>query len=353
MVQVLPHVKIGSERFLEAFTPGAAQAIGNLSPQQDPKIKQMMIAEALKAQNPLNKAKQELAEAKTGQIKSQAKLFEDISGNTENQKAAPFFLIPEEEDGEIEEQVPPELKSKLSQVPSDKLSQLAAFKGQPGEQGIIGNMADAEQTRRKESEKLDYQSFKDNKEYTEKVLNGYESYKRDSQVLDQMDQLAKKGELTSPFGNFVLQKLGLPLGILGNPDSEQFEKLSQELMKNITGTYGSRILQTEVVSFMKSIPTLMNSPEGQKRLIKQWKLLNEGKKIYYESYKDVRKKTPNRLPPDLHEKVIDASEKKLDKISDEFRKMNSFIDVKGPDGKIYPVPEDQLNEALSQGGSLI
>jgi len=147
----------------------------------------------------------------------------------------------------------------------------------------------------------------------------------------------------------ALSKLGIPLGVLGNPDAEQFEKLSQELMKNITGTYGSRILQTEVVSFMKSIPTLMNSPEGQKRLIEQWKILNEGKKIYYDAYKDIRKETPNRLPPDLHERVIDKAEERLDSLSEKFRQMNSFVTIIDPNGIPRSVPENMVEELVSKG----
>lgn len=347
MVQIIPAAKTFASQLGLNLGGGVTKGFSeSLQGQREERLMQ------LKEMTPLKKAQQELAEAKVGQIKSQQSFFDQISGTGES-KPAPFFVSAEEEPVEGSEQVPQEVKSKLGQIPEDKLEQLAAFEGQPGPQGIIGNMAKNELKKKQESEKLDYQSFRDNKEYTEKVLTGYEAYKRDQQVLDQMDQLAKKGKMIGPIGNSIMQKLGLPIGILNNPDSEQFDKLSQELMKNITGTYGSRILQTEVVSFMKSIPTLMNSPEGQKRLIKQWKILNEGKKVYYDAYKNVRKENKNRLPPDLHEKVIDKADEKLDKIGDDFRKMNTFMSVKGPDGKTYSVPEDQLEEALEQGGELI
>lgn len=215
---------------------------------------------------------------------------------------------------------------------------------------------EAKEKRMLQSEQIDYQSFKDNKEYTEKVLTGYEGYKRDKQALGQMEAIAsKKGALPTPLAVSMLNKLGLPLGVLENPDAEQFDKLSQELMKGISGTYGNRILQSEVQNFMRSIPTLLSSPEGRVRLIDQWNILNEGKKIYYDAYKEVKKENPKRLPPDMHERVIEKSEDKLDLLANQFRNMNESATVKmrAPNGKILNIPRDQVEKAKKAGGELM
>lgn len=247
--------------------------------------------------------------------------------------------------------------SKSQDLNSDQLTQAFDQEGVPRtySNAYIENRRRDDDMRAKkadEAEKLDYQSFKDNKEYSEKILNGKEAYERDKAVLDQMAQISKEGDLPKPLSASLLQKLGLPLGLLENPSAEQFEKLSQELMKNIMGTYGSRILQSEVVSFMKSIPTLLNSPEGQKRLIKQWQILNEGKKIYYDAYKEIRKENPKRLPPDLHEKVLEKAEPKLEEMSNQFRSMNMFKTILDPNGVARLIPEDQIESALKAGGKL-
>jgi hypothetical protein len=260
--------------------------------------------------------------------------------------------------------VPPQVSNAIQNVLSksqdlnaDELTQEFDKEGVPRtySNAYVENRRRDDDTRAKkadEAEKLDYQSFKDNREYSEKILNGKEAYERDKAVLDQMAKISKEGDLPTPLAANLLQKLGLPLGLLENPSAEQFEKLSQELMKNIMGTYGSRILQSDVVSFMKSIPTLLNSPEGQKRLIKQWQILNEGKKIYYDSYKDIRKENPKRLPPDLHEQVLERSEPKLEEMANKFRSMNMFKTVMDPNGVARLIPEDQVEAALKAGGRL-
>jgi hypothetical protein len=111
--------------------------------------------------------------------------------------------------------------------------------------------------------------------------------------------------------------------------------------------------------FMKSIPTLLNSPEGQKRLIQQWKILNEGKKAYYDSYKNIRKQYPKRLPPDLHEKVLEDADSKLDKLSNKFSHLadipSDYVKTPGkflvlsPDGQMGEVNASELDDALKAG----
>jgi hypothetical protein len=260
--------------------------------------------------------------------------------------------------------VPPEVSSKIQNVLSksqdlnaDQLTQEFDAEGVPRaySNAYVENRRRDDDTRAKkadEAEKTDMQSYANQKEYREKILNGKEAYERDKGVLNQMQQIQEKGNLPKPLAASLLQKLGLPLGLLENPDAEQFEKLSQELMKNIMGTYGSRILQSEVVSFMKSIPTLLNSPEGQKRLIKQWQILNEGKKAYYDSYKEVQKSNPKRLPADLHEQVLERAEPKLERMAKEFSSMNMFKTFIDPNGIERLVPEDMVEEVLKNGGRL-
>ncbi len=260
--------------------------------------------------------------------------------------------------------VPPEVSGKIQNVlsksqdlKSDELAQEFDAEGVPRAYSntyIENRRRDDDMRARKsdEAEKLDYQSFKDNREYSEKILNGYEAYKRDEAVLDQMDQLSERKKLPKPLAVSLLNKLGIPLGFFENPDAEQFDKLTQELMKNISGTYGSRILQTEVVNFLKSIPSLSNSEEGRKRLIKQWKILNQGKKVYYDSYKEIMKENPKRVPANLHEQVLERSEPKLEEMANKFRSMNMFKTVMDPNGVARLIPEDQVEAALKAGGRL-
>jgi hypothetical protein len=272
-------------------------------------------------------------------------MIKNLYGDSRNQQS--------QQNQEPQQTQTPQQQFDPSQISDQQIAQISTIN--PNLAKIIQQQKDSAISQKRAEEKIDYQSFKDNKDYVEKVLGGFEGYKRDKMILDQMENISSSGNLPKPISVAFLNKLGIPIGVLENPGAEQFEKLSQELMKNIQGTYGSRILQSEVQSFMKSIPSLLNSEEGQKKLIKQWKLLNEGKRIYYDAYREIKKENPKRLPPDLHEKVLDKSEDKLDKLADQFKSINESenVNIKSPDGKIRIVPRSMLQQAIESGGELI
>jgi len=328
-----------------------------------PEIKKIYLAEMLRGETAQKKER--------SKFENQIKMMKELGLDQQ------FEVGPElgesNETSQESGKVPGEMNVKLgSLIPDSKIQKVAAIfpnvANQMSKQNerILSEQQHAENIRQKElqeRERLNYQSFKDNKDYTEKVLGGYEGYKREKAVLDQMDKIANKGDLPTPLLIQALGKVGLPLGLLENPDAEQFEKLSQELMKGIQGTYGSRILQSEVQNFMKSIPTLLNSPEGQKRLIQQWKTLNEGKRIYYDAYKNVRNEYPDRLPPDLHEKVLEKADERLDKLANRFGLLaeipSDYVKTPGtylvlsPDGEMGEIEADKVEGALKEGYELL
>jgi hypothetical protein len=115
--------------------------------------------------------------------------------------------------------------------------------------------------------------------------------------------------------------MGLPISILGNPDSEEFDKLSKDLLKNIRTYFGSRINQVEVENFLKTIPSLMNSQEGRERIINNLQMLLEPRKLMYDEYRNIKQeslKSGERLPIDLQETILDKIKPQLDDLSKRF-----------------------------------
>jgi hypothetical protein len=215
--------------------------------------------------------------------------------------------------------VPPDVQSKIGDVLElNKEANADRLALEMDRAGVPRAFSNAYIESRRRADESDLKTFDKASDFESEMLQSYNSYRRDSNTLGQMEQLSKSGKLSLPITATLLEKFGLPLGVLNNPESEQFDKLSQELVKNIQGTYGSRILKVEVDNFMKSIPTLLNSSEGRKRLIDQWKILNEGKKVQYEAYREVLKENPKSLPRDFKLQVLDRADSKLDQLSQKF-----------------------------------
>src|SRR6185437_7803706 len=115
-------------------------------------------------------------------------------------------------------------------------------------------------------------------------------------------------ELVSPTAATFLDALGIPLGALDNPSSELYQKVSQDLLKGLPETYGSRILKVEVDNFLKTIPTLMNSSEGRRMIASNMLKLGEMKEVYYKEMRKEQMKyldENKRFPKDFEQRVFD------------------------------------------------
>lgn len=188
----------------------------------------------------------------------------------------------------------------------------------------VQNQQKLAQKEKVQEHKEETEAYKITKDYRDKILDAYEGYNRTNMQLDRMKQLNKEDKLTTPLMAKVSESLGIPLSVLANPESEEYQKLSQDLMSNITKYFGNRILQVEVENFLKTIPTLMNSKEGRAKIIDNMQLLMEPQKMAYDAYKDIRKQG-GKIPLDLHERVLEKMEPRLNKLAEKFRESSDTL----------------------------
>lgn len=276
--------------------------------------------------NEMQTAKQEVVQKKKGQALGRYLKGGDLTPDEESLFTPTEFVAmhkarnPPAPGGVSAQPVPPEVQSSISNVLKENTGSNADELSLAMDQaGVPRSFSNSYVESRRRSDEADDKSFDKAGDYEDKILSDYSAYRRDSDVLSQMMSLADKGNLPNPLLAQALESMGFPIGALKNPDAEQFDKLSQELVKNISGTYGNRILKVEVDNFLKTIPTLMNSEEGKKRLIRQWEIINEGKKAKYDAYRELQKEFPKKLPKDYKFRAQDIADKKLDQLSKEFR----------------------------------
>jgi hypothetical protein len=122
--------------------------------------------------------------------------------------------------------------------------------------------------------------------------------------------------LTAPFAELLK---GGTKWYSGNPaDIEEFEKLSSEFVKNAKQYFGSRITQKEVEMFMQTVPTLMQTDGGKKKLIENIRSLNELTEIEAKAARSIIKENGGIPPIDIEQQVQDRIGSKLDKIAKKF-----------------------------------
>lgn len=108
----------------------------------------------------LQRAQEELARAKIGQIEGQQKFFDQIV-NPQGDISLPSedFNQPNQYFNETDKE-PSKGGFDIKKLPENKLKALAGFKGQPGQPGIYGNIAQAELDRRSEEKKVSFEKEK-------------------------------------------------------------------------------------------------------------------------------------------------------------------------------------------------
>ena len=233
---------------------------------------------------------------------------------------------------------------------------LEAFSQQPGQNQQPNQQIGQEQTperakliqdvftspqEKREREKLDLQkrqlNLKETKSYIDELKSKEKAAKEADLRFKRMETLIDKGNLPNAALWSALSKLehapfisGLtaPLAELikggvkwysGNPaDIEEFEKLSSEFVKNAKQYFGSKITQKEVELFMQTVPTLMSTDAGKKKLIENIRSLNELSSIEAKAARSIIKAN-NGIPPlDIEQQVQYKISNKLDKVAKKF-----------------------------------
>ncbi len=195
-------------------------------------------------------------------------------------------------------------------------------------------------------------------ELATEVEKNYATARNEDVRLDRMEELSNKGDVSTPTMIKALDTIGLPIGILSNPDTEEYRKLETDFIRDARDIFpGGRITNYEIQSYLKTIPTLMNSKEGRAAIIRNRKLLNEAKKVRYQEYKNILKETGGKKPANMGILLEERTADKIMDIEDRFRegidnvldKHSQKIKMYGQDGKTYEIPAHLIPQAQQQG----
>ena len=179
------------------------------------------------------------------------------------------------------------------------------------------------------------EAFKETKEVRQRIINDYRSAKKNIEDLGRLEELQASGKLDTPGFVEALDRSGFNIPALLNPESNEYNKIVQNFTRDAKNIFGSRVTNFEIEQFLKTLPNLSMSPQGQQRVISNLKRLERGKKAYYKAYREVLDENKGLPPLDLEERILDKIEPYMDKISEKFKK-----DLE------RPVPEAQ-NKAVT------
>ncbi len=205
-------------------------------------------------------------------------------------------------------------------------------------------------------------AYKANEDFINETTQTYKAFETEMKPrLLQMRNIKDK-DLVSPTAAVFLDTFGIPLGALQDPSSELYNKLSQDLLKGLPETFGSRILKVEVDNFLKTIPQLVNSADGRRMIASNMLKLGEMKEVYYNAMRNAQQSAleSGKFPRDFQQAVFDQVKPQIDRINNEFVKLSDVkrvpegtIPFFNPNGEIEFVPKELAEWASENGGRRI
>lgn len=205
--------------------------------------------------------------------------------------------------------------------------------------GVLTKQQATRQRTKIENQKAIDKSYEITQPFRSRIAGEAEEAEQSDMLVDRILELADQQESTPAFVS-LMQKLGVPTAVFGNPSEEQLDKLSGELLKNIPSGWKGKIFASEFSVLMRTVPTLLNSAEGKKLIARNMKLIFSAAPIKYEAMRELTKKyldEGKKLPADFEERVKDMIKPKMDFLKKEF--------IKGSDEAL------SLAKRIEQGGT--
>lgn len=304
MIQIIPENRkpTTGERFAQAFSglaSGASQFLQSQREKQQTQQRQEQAIQAIqelgldpsilqlpkeaqtayfkqafapeKQMTPLQQSQQRLAEERLKALQGQQELFGRLLSGKQQ--------VPSQEQAGMA----PEGQDMLSQMPEDNLRQLSAFAGQPGEAGIFGNIAKSELDRRKDETKektsKEKQFFKMNEPKLMEISDTQNKLQMEEARYDRLSNLfSDPSKFPSSLTAALFSKDGQINDIAYSqltPEAQESIKLIIDSTSNIKDTYGARVTNFDLQTYLKKLPSLLNTPEGKMRVLRDLQIMNK------------------------------------------------------------------------------
>lgn len=169
------------------------------------------------------------------------------------------------------------------------------------------------------------EASKENREYIKDQYDaGREAHENDLR-LGRLEKLARSEKLSRPRFAGLLDTVahgvfghGINLKSLLSPETEEFDKVSKEMIKGAKSIFGSRITDQDLKTFLNMIPNISQSREGKLRVIHQMKLFNEGVHVRKQAMNDIIRDNNGIAPKDLKNLVEDRIQPRLNDIAQRY-----------------------------------
>ena len=122
----------------------------------------------------------------------------------------------------------------------------------------------------------------------------------------------------------ALKKLGLDDPIFKKPGTAAFDALGVNFLTNLKSFFGARPTNFDVKTYLAKLAKSTDTVEGRRRLIRNYQQMLKAENIMNDARMEIVRKNGNIVPHDIDILAEEIAAPKIDKIWDQFVKMNDM-----------------------------
>jgi hypothetical protein len=117
----------------------------------------------------------------------------------------------------------------------------------------------------------------------------------------------------------TLKNFNIDVPALMSADSQEFNKLSKDFLKDAKAVFGNRLTDTDLRTFLETVPELSQSNEGKQRVINNMKAFNDASLAKKQAADEIIGSNNGNRPRNLDRLVDEKTSERLDAIAQEFK----------------------------------
>ncbi len=226
----------------------------------------------------------------------------------------------------------------------------------------------------REAEKHEKEMETEPRKYIEDVEKRYSAWNKQKINMQFMAKNAYKVTDSASLKKMLMNKFDISPGLLLNEPEQAMDKFASANMQGVSQAYPGQIKVVEFENFVKSHPSLLNSPTFIQNMSNVGLKVGEITQEEFKESQKLRREYRNRkerLPEDFHSQIEEKLQPKFDSLGEEIDKImnqklpSSFkkwqpkdkfsgkkIQVTKPDGTIGMIPEELKDEFVKKGYKL-
>jgi len=193
---------------------------------------------------------------------------------------------------------------------ADTMQQLIASGLNPQNLSLAEKILSSEEKRKMEERKLSSkdrtEAYKLTAPFRAEITKQAENADHLVKTMKEQKKLIESGKMDPALYVSIVDRF-LPYSSLKSPETQAYQALEKEYLKDLKSIFGGRITDREMSTFLQSIPRAENSPEAQKMIMARLDAYYKAKQLKYKVMRQIVKDN-NGIPPlDLQEQVQDKT----------------------------------------------